>query len=130
MLLPYTSAQSDNDDAIALAIQCGYELLYGVILMILCVIIRWLWVIYYNRRRHISVNRQRRHIVVPRRHNNNFTRGSAATRKRGLDLKVIETFPVFKHPDVKNTENVLECAVCLSRFEDGDVLRLLGLGSE
>ncbi|KAI3848645.1 hypothetical protein MKX03_010355 [Papaver bracteatum] len=98
VLLPCTSAQSDIDDAIALAIQCGYELLYCVIMIILCVITRWFWVTCNNR----------------------LTRSikSAATRKRGLDLKVIETFPVFVHPDVKNTENILECAVCLSLFED------------
>ncbi|XP_026395734.1 RING-H2 finger protein ATL39-like [Papaver somniferum] len=54
------------------------------------------------------------------------------TRKGGLDSTVIKTFPVFVYPDVKNfkmidTEEtaVLECAVCLSEFEDEDVLRQL-----
>ncbi|KAI3902303.1 hypothetical protein MKW92_009813 [Papaver armeniacum] len=44
----------------------------------------------------------------------------------GLDVKVIETFPVFVHPDdVKNIRNVLECALCLEIFRDGDALRIL-----
>ncbi|KAI3877491.1 hypothetical protein MKW92_051398 [Papaver armeniacum] len=48
-----------------------------------------------------------------------------ATPKRGLDSNVIETLPVFVHPDVKNHVHVLECAVSLEKFKDGDELRLL-----
>ncbi|KAI3848644.1 hypothetical protein MKX03_010354 [Papaver bracteatum] len=113
LFLPYTSAQSDNDEITALktlAIEIGAWALSFVIVIIICVILcyifRWLWFLYAVIRIIITIIREE-------------------NRKRGLDIKVIETFPVFKHPDVKNTENVIECAVCLSEFEDGDMLRIL-----
>jgi len=48
---------------------------------------------------------------------------------RGLDRAVIESFPVFSYDLVKGlkaqTKETLECAVCLSEFEDDEQLRLL-----
>jgi len=48
---------------------------------------------------------------------------------RGLDRAVIESFPVFSYNLVKGlkaqTKETLECAVCLSEFEDDEQLRLL-----
>jgi len=47
----------------------------------------------------------------------------------GLDRAVIESFPVFSYDLVKGlkaqTKETLECAVCLSQFEDDELLRLL-----
>ncbi|XP_077224708.1 E3 ubiquitin-protein ligase ATL6-like [Tasmannia lanceolata] len=47
---------------------------------------------------------------------------------RGLDRTVIETFPTFEYSvvkDLKLGKGTLECAVCLSEFEDDETLRLL-----
>ncbi|KAK2656522.1 hypothetical protein Ddye_009574 [Dipteronia dyeriana] len=47
---------------------------------------------------------------------------------RGLDPCVIESFPLFIYSAVKDLKigrGDLECAVCLSEFEDDDTLRLL-----
>ncbi|KAK1587559.1 hypothetical protein Q3G72_014187 [Acer saccharum] len=47
---------------------------------------------------------------------------------RGLDPCVIESFPLFIYSAVKDLKigrEALECAVCLSEFEDDDTLRLL-----
>uniref|UniRef100_A0A7N0U5Z8 RING-type E3 ubiquitin transferase n=1 Tax=Kalanchoe fedtschenkoi TaxID=63787 RepID=A0A7N0U5Z8_KALFE len=46
----------------------------------------------------------------------------------GLDLQIIQTFPVFKYSAVKDLRKGkigLECAICLSEFADDDFLRLL-----
>lgn len=48
---------------------------------------------------------------------------------RGLDASVIETFPTMIYSEVKEHKigkgSALECAVCLSEFEDNETLRLL-----
>ncbi|GLT56758.1 hypothetical protein SLA2020_297770 [Shorea laevis] len=47
---------------------------------------------------------------------------------RGLDVSVIQTFPVLLYSSVKELrigKGTLECAVCLSEFEEDESLRLL-----
>ncbi|KAG2635561.1 E3 ubiquitin-protein ligase ATL6-like [Panicum virgatum] len=49
-------------------------------------------------------------------------------RQRGLDAAVLETFPTMAYADVKAHKagkGALECAVCLSEFDDDETLRLL-----
>nr|XP_010942634.1 E3 ubiquitin-protein ligase ATL31 [Elaeis guineensis] len=49
-------------------------------------------------------------------------------RHRGLDPAVLETFPTLVYSEVKELKigkGALECAVCLSEFEDDETLRLL-----
>ncbi|KAE9448663.1 hypothetical protein C3L33_19426, partial [Rhododendron williamsianum] len=43
----------------------------------------------------------------------------------GIDKIVIESLPFFKFSSLKGLRGGLECAVCLSKFEDVEVLRLL-----
>ncbi|XVE54223.1 hypothetical protein DITRI_Ditri03aG0063300 [Diplodiscus trichospermus] len=49
------------------------------------------------------------------------------TRSRfsGIDKKVIESLPFFKFSSLRGSKQGLECAVCLSKFEDIEILRLL-----
>jgi E3 ubiquitin-protein ligase ATL6/9/15/31/42/55 len=58
--------------------------------------------------------------------------GGAAARsrrqQRGLDSAVLESFPTMAYADVKAHKagkGALECAVCLSEFDDDETLRLL-----
>ncbi|XP_068643007.1 E3 ubiquitin-protein ligase ATL42-like [Aristolochia californica] len=46
-------------------------------------------------------------------------------RFSGIDKTVIESLPFFRFSSLKGSKEGLECAVCLSRFEDSEVLRLL-----
>lgn len=49
-------------------------------------------------------------------------------RPSGLDPEVIENFPFFLYSHVKNLKvgkRALECAVCLSDFEDDETLRII-----
>ncbi|KVI01239.1 E3 ubiquitin-protein ligase ATL42-like [Cynara cardunculus var. scolymus] len=49
------------------------------------------------------------------------------TRSRfsGIDKRIIESLPSFKFSMLKGWKNGLECSVCLSAFEDVEILRLL-----
>ncbi|OMO58208.1 Zinc finger, RING-type [Corchorus olitorius] len=49
------------------------------------------------------------------------------TRSRfsGIDKTVIESLPFFKFSSLKGSKQGLECSVCLSKFEDIEILRLL-----
>ncbi|KAJ1290031.1 hypothetical protein BS78_02G210800 [Paspalum vaginatum] len=56
--------------------------------------------------------------------------GAAARsrRQRGVDAAVLESFPTMAYADVKAHKagkGALECAVCLSEFDDDETLRLL-----
>ncbi|CAJ1972247.1 unnamed protein product [Sphenostylis stenocarpa] len=59
-------------------------------------------------------------------HSPNF---QALTRSRsrhlGIDRQVIEALPFFRFSFLKGSKQGLECTVCLSQFEDAEILRLL-----
>uniref|UniRef100_A0A0E0K1E5 RING-type E3 ubiquitin transferase n=1 Tax=Oryza punctata TaxID=4537 RepID=A0A0E0K1E5_ORYPU len=52
---------------------------------------------------------------------------SAARRRRGLDQAAVAAIPVVPYAEIRKHRSggVLECAVCLTAFDDGDDLRLL-----
>lgn len=50
---------------------------------------------------------------------------SSSNRFSGIDKTVIESLPFFRFSSLKGSKEGLECAVCLSKFEDIEVLRLL-----
>ncbi|KAL4319196.1 hypothetical protein GQ457_18G000960 [Hibiscus cannabinus] len=47
------------------------------------------------------------------------------SRFSGIDKKVIESLPFFRFSSLRGSKQGLECAVCLSKFEDVEILRLL-----
>ncbi|XP_058213769.1 putative RING-H2 finger protein ATL12 [Rhododendron vialii] len=44
---------------------------------------------------------------------------------RGIDKTVIESIPFFRFSSLRGSRRGLECVVCLSKFEDVEILRLL-----
>ncbi|CAL5005691.1 unnamed protein product [Urochloa decumbens] len=57
-----------------------------------------------------------------------YASSRSSRRARGLDPAVLESFPTMTYADVKahkEGKGALECAVCLSEFDDDDTLRLL-----
>jgi E3 ubiquitin-protein ligase ATL6/9/15/31/42/55 len=59
-----------------------------------------------------------------------ISRSRRQRRPRGLDADVVEAFPTMKYAEAKALRvgkgcSALECAVCLSEFEDEERLRLL-----
>ncbi|KAI3826075.1 hypothetical protein L1987_00117 [Smallanthus sonchifolius] len=47
------------------------------------------------------------------------------SRSTGIDKKAIESLPFFRFSSLKGSKEGLECVVCLSKFEDTELLRLL-----
>ncbi|XP_023761139.1 RING-H2 finger protein ATL43 [Lactuca sativa] len=67
-----------------------------------------------------------------RRSNNDYpprgdvTAGRSTDRgNSGIDRTIIESLPVFRFGSLSGQKDGLECAVCLSRFDPSEVLRLL-----
>ncbi|XP_043719456.1 RING-H2 finger protein ATL43 [Telopea speciosissima] len=57
---------------------------------------------------------------------NHDPRVMASTRKNsGIDRSVIDSLPIFRFSSLRGQKEGLECAVCLTKFESMDVLRLL-----
>lgn len=46
-------------------------------------------------------------------------------RSSGIDKAVIESLPFFRFSALKGSREGLECSVCLCRFDDAEILRLL-----
>ncbi|KAL4589607.1 hypothetical protein LXL04_002515 [Taraxacum kok-saghyz] len=47
------------------------------------------------------------------------------SRVSGIDKTVIQSLPFFRFSTLKGWRNGLECSICLSKFEDIEILRLL-----
>ncbi|KAM1501103.1 hypothetical protein TB2_025889 [Malus domestica] len=67
----------------------------------------------------------RRAYVVGNNHLQSTGFVTASARFSGIDKTVIEALPFFKFSSLKGSKEGLECAVCLSKFEDIEILRLL-----
>ncbi|GMN50586.1 hypothetical protein TIFTF001_019752 [Ficus carica] len=68
---------------------------------------------YCHGREPASVNPQQTALI------------SASNRFSGIDKTVVESLPFFRFSSLKGSREGLECAVCLSKFENIEVLRLL-----
>jgi E3 ubiquitin-protein ligase ATL6/9/15/31/42/55 len=67
------------------------------------------------------------HLLNPNSLNlqNNLGQTRSRSINSGVEQKVIETLPFFKFSSLKGSKQGLECTVCLSKFEDEEILRLL-----
>ncbi|KAF8035163.1 hypothetical protein BT93_C1254 [Corymbia citriodora subsp. variegata] len=59
------------------------------------------------------------------RSNGASSSAAAARENSGIDRSVIESLPVFRFGSLRGQKEGLECAVCLTRFDPAEVLRLL-----
>ncbi|KDP33719.1 hypothetical protein JCGZ_07290 [Jatropha curcas] len=66
-----------------------------------------------------------RGVSFPSLTQNNPMLVRSGSRYSGVDKTVIESLPFFRFSSLKGSKGGLECAVCLSKFEDVEVLRLL-----
>ncbi|KAF2286975.1 hypothetical protein GH714_036527 [Hevea brasiliensis] len=66
------------------------------------------------------------HLLVHDTYQQNFLPLSRSrSRFSGIDRAVIDSLPFFRFSSLKGSKQGLECAVCLSIFEDTEILRLL-----
>ncbi|KAL5783302.1 hypothetical protein ACOSP7_008331 [Xanthoceras sorbifolium] len=49
----------------------------------------------------------------------------STSRFSGIDRAAIESLPIFRFASLKGSKEGMECAVCISRFDDTEILRLL-----
>ncbi|GAB4843637.1 hypothetical protein Ancab_013602 [Ancistrocladus abbreviatus] len=99
--------------------------LFAVVFIMVCLHIYARRYILRSRRRHLLLGRRRTHLVFYVEPNNP---GSiAAIPTRGLDASVLKALPTFTYSASKDDRDgaILDCAVCLSEFEEGEKGRLL-----
>ncbi|XP_030485742.2 RING-H2 finger protein ATL5-like [Cannabis sativa] len=96
-----------------------------ILFIIICLVVFFhsysRWFTNPSRRR-----RSRRQILA---RNNSITQRNAVVSSQGLDLSILKTIPTFVYSSSIHRVGVgaalLECAVCLSEFEDNDLGRAL-----
>ncbi|ONI27128.1 hypothetical protein PRUPE_1G069300, partial [Prunus persica] len=64
-------------------------------------------------------------LVVATGNANSGPSGSTQRKNSGIDRSVVESLPVFRFGSLRGQKEGLECAVCLTRFDRAEVLRLL-----
>ncbi|KAI3860048.1 hypothetical protein MKX03_003123 [Papaver bracteatum] len=130
LLLPFTSAESNDNKQqnekehfnvlMLVCIIFGFTMI--IVVVVICVPV--LTGLLANCIQLRLLNEQRGSRIDP----NNFVGRSSAG---GLDSVVIQMFPVLVYSDIKNLKEIStqgivnDCSVCLSEYEDKDLLRLL-----
>lgn len=100
-------------------------ILFFVVILMFSLHIYARWFLLRARRRQTRVRRRsaaaRAHIVFYVDPGNNAT----TTAARGLDARVLNSLPVFTYSSKTDPDSKLECAVCLSEFEENESGRVL-----
>ncbi|XP_057483187.1 RING-H2 finger protein ATL63 [Actinidia eriantha] len=74
----------------------------------------------HRRRRSVSVS----HVLGPSRFHQAFDTAFSGSPTKGLEASAIASIPLFLY-ESHHHKNGLECVICLSVFEEGEVGRLL-----
>ncbi|KAI9195037.1 hypothetical protein LWI28_011060 [Acer negundo] len=95
-------------------------ILFFVVILMVCLHLYARWYLLRARRRHVRRNRHRRtHLVFYVDPTN-----PASAASRGLDTAVLKSLPVFVYSSETHSDG-MDCAVCLSEFEEGESGRVL-----
>ncbi|OAY56043.1 RING-H2 finger protein ATL2 [Manihot esculenta] len=98
-------------------------ILFIVILMV-CLHLYARWYLLRARRRQIRSARNRRTNLIFYIDPSNPTASNATIPSRGLDAAVLTSLPVFVYSSKTHPDSI-ECAVCLSEFEENETGRTL-----
>ncbi|XP_047334903.1 RING-H2 finger protein ATL2 [Impatiens glandulifera] len=99
-------------------------ILFGIVMFMACLHIYARWYLLRTRRRVARNRARRRTHLVFYVDTGNPTAVSGVSGFRGLDPSVLESLPVFIYSSKDHPEG-LECAVCLSDFEQGEKGRIM-----
>ncbi|CAA7388886.1 unnamed protein product [Spirodela intermedia] len=97
--------------------------LFTIVLLILCLHVYARWCLLRRARRR---RRDRRRLVFAAASQD----GAAGPVVRGLDREVVKSLPVFTYTAAKcpaEPEESMECAVCLSEFQENEMGRVMPL---
>lgn len=119
-MLFHVEAQSIADDSPSPDTVSNFKPSLAVVIGILCVMfiltfILLLYAKFCHRASSLFANTQIHNPALIR----------STSRFSGIDKAVIESLPFFRFSSLKGSKQGLECAVCLSKFEDTEILRLL-----
>ncbi|KAF8387718.1 hypothetical protein HHK36_026372 [Tetracentron sinense] len=92
-------------------------MLFTVIFLVLCLHFYARWFLLRSRTHHLRRSQHRTHLV--------FYSDPTNTLSQGLEPSILTSLPTFLYSSTTTHDQVLECAVCLSEFEDKDEVRLL-----
>ncbi|GKU85422.1 hypothetical protein SLEP1_g102 [Rubroshorea leprosula] len=103
---------------------CALVVLFFVVVIVFALHLYARWFILRARRRHLvahrrGVGRTRVVFYVDSDYN------PATTVSRGLEARVLRSLPVFTYSAETHPDSVMECAVCLSEFEENESGRIL-----
>lgn len=119
ILSPVVNSQSSNDDQYVASDDGGnltpsLAILFGILFC--AFLLTGLLSLYIH---HWCANT----LVLSRADNTSRFLPISITRNAGLDKSVVESFPMVVYS--KKSKAGMECAVCLTEFEDGEILRML-----
>ncbi|XP_050371834.1 RING-H2 finger protein ATL2-like [Argentina anserina] len=97
--------------------------LFFVVLLMVCLHLYARWYILRVRRRNLRRNRRNRRTNII--FHEDASGAAVSTATRGLDVAVLKSLPVFVYDSETHPEPILECAVCLSEFEENETGRVL-----
>ncbi|KAJ9154523.1 hypothetical protein P3X46_027846 [Hevea brasiliensis] len=99
-------------------------ILFFVVILMVCLHLYARWYLFHARRRQIRRARTRRTNLVFYVDPSNPTATHVTQPSRGLDGAVLKSLPVFVYSSKTHPDSI-ECAVCLSEFEENEKGRTL-----
>ncbi|GAV86369.1 LOW QUALITY PROTEIN: zf-RING_2 domain-containing protein, partial [Cephalotus follicularis] len=118
----HVEAQSSTDGEDATSVNAGtnFQPSLAVVVGVLCI----MFSITFSLIIFTKFCRSRGSTIHGDPHNHHiFIRSTS--RFSGIDKTVIESLPFFRFSSLRGSKEGLQCAVCLSKYEDIEVLRLL-----
>ncbi|GMJ14098.1 TOXICOS EN LEVADURA 2 [Hibiscus trionum] len=127
--IPSGDDPNDNNGGSSYALS-GKIMLTAVVVLFFVVVLMFAlhiyarWYLLRARRLQSRNRRRRRRSQLIFYVDNDVAPAAAIAASRGLDERVLKSLPVFTFSQTK-PDSVLECAVCLSEFEEGESGRVL-----
>ncbi|XP_010465696.1 PREDICTED: RING-H2 finger protein ATL2-like [Camelina sativa] len=100
-------------------------ILFFVVILMVFLHLYARWYLLRARRRHLRRRSRNRRATTMVFFTADPSAASSVVASRGLDPNVIKSLPVFTFSDETRDKDPIECAVCLSEFEENETGRVL-----